>query len=146
MKPIGIHQFHSGSAYGDAVTNGLFLTQKFLRELGFISEIYVEHIAKELNNKLNHYSTYVGSPNQFLLIHHSLGHDLIDWVLSLPDIKILVYHNITPASFFPENSDIYKYSLIGREQLKILKNVVSASIADSLYNAEELISLNYPNI
>lgn len=146
MKPIGIHQFHSGSAYGDAVTNGLFLTQKFLRELGFISEIYVEHIAKELNNKLNHYSTYVGSPNQLLLIHHSLGHNLIDWVLSLPDIKILVYHNITPASFFPQNSEIYKYSLIGREQLNILKNAVSASIADSLYNAQELISLNYPNI
>lgn len=146
MKPIAIHQFHSGSAYGDAVTNGLLLTQKLLQELGFKSEIYVEHIAKELSNKLKHYKTYKSSPKQVLLVHHSMGHDLADWIINLSDIKIFIYHNITPASFFPKNSEAFKYSTLGREQLKIFKSAMTASICDSHYNAEELIALNYNNI
>lgn len=146
MKPIAIHQFHSGSAYGDAVTNGLLLTQELLRELGFKSEIYVEHVAEELNHKLKHYKTYKSSPNQVLLVHHSMGHDLADWIINLPDVKILVYHNITPASFFPKNSPAFQYSSLGREQLKLFRSAMTASICDSPYNAEELIELQYKNI
>jgi hypothetical protein len=38
-----VHQFHSGSARGDAITNSMILIQRILRELGFESEIFVEH-------------------------------------------------------------------------------------------------------
>ncbi|MGH9916577.1 MAG: hypothetical protein ACRD63_14965, partial [Pyrinomonadaceae bacterium] len=144
-KPKAIHQFHSGSAYGDAVTNGLFFTRQILCELGFSSEIYVEHIADEYRGQLNHYSKYVSSPDQVLLVHHSMGHDLTDWILSLSDVRILVYHNITPAHFFPDGSVFRKYSEIGREQLKIFGTHTAASICDSPYNAEELAKLNYQN-
>ena len=39
MIPKAIHQFHSGSAFGDAVTNGMLYTKTILNELGF------EHLA-----------------------------------------------------------------------------------------------------
>ena len=38
-----VHQFHSGSAVGDAVTNGMLLTRRLLRRLGYRSEIFVQH-------------------------------------------------------------------------------------------------------
>ena len=46
-----IHQFHSAAAPGDAVTNSMLLTQDLIRELGFKSEIYVEHTEAGLQAK-----------------------------------------------------------------------------------------------
>jgi hypothetical protein len=69
-----IHQFHSGSAYGDGVTNGLFFIQKMLIELGFESKIYVEHIDSKLTDVLEHYPDFQDNADTILIIHHSMGH------------------------------------------------------------------------
>lgn len=143
MSNIKIHQFHSGSAYGDAVTNSLLYTQKILQELGFESQIYCEHVAPELKDKILHYSKYKTSQENILLLHHSMGHDLEEWILSLKDKIVLVYHNITPHDFFPQNSPFYHYSLKGREQLEMFKKIAYASIGDSKLNVEELLELGF---
>ncbi len=143
MSTIKIHQFHSGSAYGDAVTNSLFYTQKILQELGFDSNIYCEHVAEELKDQILHYSKYKTSNENILLLHHSMGHDLDKWILNLKDKIILVYHNITPHDFFPRESPFYHYSIKGREQLKMFKEISFASIGDSKLNVEELLQLGF---
>uniref|UniRef100_UPI0026273BBC glycosyltransferase family 4 protein n=1 Tax=Desulfurobacterium sp. TaxID=2004706 RepID=UPI0026273BBC len=143
MKVKAIHQFHSGSAYGDAVTNGMLLIRDILRKLGFKSEIYVEHVDRKLKKELKHYSQYKTDPENVLLVHHSLGHDLDSWLKSLKDKIVLVYHNITPERFFPEDSLLRKYARKGREQLKLLKEISVAAIADSKVNKQELISLGF---
>ena len=145
MKVKAIHQFHSGSAYGDAVTNGMFLIRDILRKLGFKSEIYVEHVDRKLKKELKHYSQYKTDPQNILLVHHSLGHDLDFWLKSLKDKIVLIYHNITPEKFFPEGSLLWKYARKGREQLKLLKEISLAAIADSKINKQELISLGFPS-
>ena len=138
-----INQFHAGSAFGDAVTNSLFYTQKILKELGFESNIYCEHIAPELTSKILHYSTYKSYSSNIMIIHHSMGHDLERWIVSLEDKTILVYHNITPESFFPKDSPFYRYSIKGREQLQIFKKITVGSIADSKLNADELVEVGF---
>ena len=146
MKIKAVHQFHSGSAYGDAVTNSLLFTRSILRGMGFKSEIYVQYIADELADDLRSYKDYKSSPSQILIVHHSIGHDLIDWLLELPDLKILVYHNITPFHFFPEGSDPRKYAEIGRQQLDLLKSKTKCAICDSTYTALELESFGYEHV
>ena len=146
LNPEAVHQFHSGSAYGDAVTNSLFFTRKLLRNLGFQSEIYVEHIAREFSTELMSYKEYVPSLKQALLIHHSFGHNLTDWLVSLPDRKILVYHNITPEHFFPQGSIARIFIQNGRKQLKLFRTMVDAAICVSRFNAEELKTLGYNNV
>jgi glycosyltransferase involved in cell wall biosynthesis len=147
MKPTAIDQFHSGSSYGDAVTNSMFFIQKLLRNAGYISRIYVEHIADELKDKLISYKYYAPGKNQILLIHHSFGHDLDDWLKNLKDYNnILIYHNITPESYFPKESSFYHYSIKGREQLKLLKNIVIGAIGVSELNSDELRKLEYKNV
>jgi hypothetical protein len=89
-----VHQFHSGSAVGDAVTNGMFLTQRLLRELGFDSEIFVEHVAPELASFLRSYRQYTSQPDAALIVRHSHGHNLANWIHSLPERKLLAYHNL----------------------------------------------------
>lgn len=134
-----IHQFHSGSAYGDAVTNGMLFTKKLLIELGFHSKIYAEHVAPEYENEIEHFSKYKSNENNILLLHHSMGHDQDKWIESLVDQVILVYHNITPEYFFEKGSLFYNYSLKGRKQLDLLKKKSIASIGDSILNTQELI-------
>lgn len=141
--PMAIHQFHSGSAYGDAVTNGMLYTKKILQELGFESTIYVEHVAPELENEIEHYLNYESSEENILLLHHSMGHDLDEWISELKDKIILVYHNITPETFFEEKSIFYAYSLKGRRQLDLLKKKSIAAIGDSQLNVDELLSRGF---
>lgn len=146
MKQTAIHQFHSGSAFGDAITNSMLLIREMLCRLGFISEIYVEGVAPELAEKLNHYTRLKLSPDDILLVHHSMGHDLVDWLVSLPGKKILVYHNITPAHFFPEDSPHRYYSTLGRKQLYTLLPAVTSVICDSKFNRDELLECGYSDV
>jgi glycosyltransferase involved in cell wall biosynthesis len=143
LIPKAIHQFHSGSAYGDAVTNGMLFTKKILEEFGFESKIYVEHVAPEYKNEIEHFSTYISDEDNILLLHHSMGHDQDEWIYNLKDKIILVYHNITPETFFEKDSAFYNYSLKGRRQLDLLKEKSIASIGDSVLNIDELLSRGF---
>ena len=146
IPSTAIHQFHSGSAYGDAVTNGMFLIRRLLLRFGFSSEIYVEQVAPELKGQLFSHKQLNPTESDLIFIHHSMGHDLEEWVLTLPGKKILIYHNITPASFFPEDSLFRYYSQLGRQQLKTFLPIISSAIADSKLNAQELLALGYKDV
>lgn len=146
--PIRIHQFHSGSAYGDAVTNSMLLMQNHLRALGFESDLFVEHLDPRLSDRLRPYlelKDRIG-PDDMLLLQHSMGHDRLDWILDLPCRKALVYHNITPAEFFPEGSAFHHYSRLGRAQLLQIRPLVEHAFAVSEYNARELLELGFDRV
>ncbi|MEQ8191112.1 MAG: glycosyltransferase, partial [Candidatus Eremiobacterota bacterium] len=59
---------------------------------------------------------------------------------------ILIYHNITPEFYFPKGSPFSHYSIKGREQLKLLKNVVTGAIGASELNSDELRKLKYKKV
>ncbi|WP_217060458.1 glycosyltransferase [Burkholderia multivorans] len=141
-----INQFHSGSAIADAVTNSMFMIQGLLRELGFQSEIFAEHVAPELAGRIRYFREYVGAADDVMLLHHSMGHDQDDWVLGLPCTTILIYHNITPESFFDERSPFRHYSVKGRAQLDAFREHCAAAIAVSDLNAQELRDRGYEKV
>ncbi len=141
-----VHQFHSGSAVGDAVTNAMLMIRGMLRRLGFESEIYAEHVAPELAGELHAHHLLNRNPGDVLLIHHSMGHDLDDWILQLPGRNILCYHNITPASFFPPSNPFHHYAQKGRQQLVDFRPVMERAIAVSELNASELREAGYDDV
>ncbi len=143
MSKPQVHQFHSGTAFGDAITNGMFYVQKLLRKIGFQSEIYAEHIAPDLEGRIKHFSRYESDPGNAIIVHHSMGHDQIGWIEKLEDKKLLIYHNVTPVSFFEEGSFLRRYALKGREMLHELKPLMSAAAGDSEENAGELTACGY---
>src|SRR5580692_6507228 len=148
MKPRAIHQFHSGSAYGDGVTNGMFFIQKVLRESGYRSEIYCVNVDPRLRCRIHHFQDYEDSADDLLLVHYSLGTDHDLFITNLNSPAVLIYHNITPAHFFPEGSGTRVLIESGRRQLAqwaVDRHFVGA-IADSEFNAEELASWGYSPI
>ena len=143
FRPRAIHQFHPGSAFGDGVTNGMLFTRGLLRELGFASEIYCEHVAPELAAELNPMERYEDSPDKVLLVHHSLGHDHENWLKGLRSRLALVYHNITPAEFFQPGSTLRHYCELGRRQLRDWRPLFAGAVGDSPYNTRELLEAGY---
>lgn len=141
-----IHQFTPSITLGDGVSNALFFTQEILKELGFESKIFVNHIDKRLAHAVEHIDSYQPNKEQLLLYHHSIGHEHHDTILSFADQKVLVYHNITPSHFFTSNPHLQGACDKGREQLALSATYFSAAYADSSYNAKELQSLGYKNI
>ncbi|WP_417447317.1 MULTISPECIES: glycosyltransferase [Gammaproteobacteria] len=138
-----IDQFAASVAVGDGVTNSLLFTRELLHELGYASEIFSYCIPEALTGNIRPARTFKGSKDTLLLYHHSMGHDYGDWLLSLACPKALVYHNITPADFFPAESGLRRYALLGRQQLIDWRDEFIGAIADSPLNRSELESAHY---
>jgi len=140
-----INQFHSGTAFGDAITNQMLEIQKLILTEGDDSEIYAQYIDERLNGKIFDIKKYKGDKNNILIIHHSMGFDGFDDIVKLPDKKIMIYHNITPEQFV-EDEFIKKYIRIGLQQAEDYKNYVDYVIADSNYNRQELLKMGHINV
>src|SRR5207244_10128935 len=81
----------------------------------------------------------VTSGDVLLLVHHSMGNDVVSDVTRLPVRKAVVYHNITPAKYFEGlNEHARRYAELGREQLVELAKAAEFGFADSEYNRREL--------
>ena len=118
-KPAAVHQFHPGTAEGDAVTQQMLDLQRRLRRLGYRSEVYALQIPPALLPTIRHLDEYVAAPDQVLLLHHSIGNRRSSGCAALPEPKVLSYHNITPEEYF--DSDVIREAIrLGRAQLQTL--------------------------
>jgi len=141
-----IHQFTPLISSSDGVSGSLFLTQTLLRSLGYHSEIYAEKTSNTLAKEVFSLDQFNSGDCALLLVHHSMGHDLEDWLASITCPRILVYHNRTPSRYFNRDSEEYYYSIKGRQQLQQWKTLFSGAICVSPYNREELEEIGYKNL
>ena len=141
-----VHQFHSGSAFGDAITNAMLLTRGLLRRLGYESRIYVEHRDPGFAAPFHHIDDLPEHSDYVLIVRHSMGHDALGRILALPVGKVLIYHNITPPEMLEGVPFLQQYSRLGREQLELIRPAVAASLADSDYNALELLKRGFTGV
>ena len=146
-----VHQFHPTVAYGDAISNQILSLQDLLRKMGYRSEIFCEQLPIQFEGRaqqMRRYARYSSSRN-ILLLHFSLGYspDVITWLSQLPDQKVIVYHNITPHTYFAGINDVYlEAAKAGREQLGLLSGLVDAGWGVSTFNCQELVEHGWANV
>ncbi len=140
-----VHQFHSGTAPGDAITNQMLEVQAHLRRSGWRSEIFAEHVDPELARHVLPIGTYAGSEDELLLVHHSHGSDSFDDVVDLANPIVTMYHNVTPEHFF-EDPVARKYCRLGREQLGYLARRSLFGVADSNFNRSEMLATGFRRV
>lgn len=143
MSIARIDQFAPSTAVGDGVTGSLLFTRELLRELGYKSDIYSHDVPAPLRGEVLPLSAFRDDPGTVLLYHHSMGHDHGAWLLARRCPKVIVYHNITPAQFFPADSALRRYALLGRQQLAEWRQAFIAAIAVSPLNQRELQEAGY---
>ncbi len=140
MRRGALHQFLTGATAGDAITDQALLMRRWLRVLGFKSEIYAWHMHRSMSEEIRPISTYVrGQGEEWGIYHHSIGSEVPDFLVQQDLRLILVYHNITPPEFF-EGSDPLRAHLarLGMQQLATLRPKTELALAVSGYNEAEL--------
>jgi len=148
MVPRTIHQFHPATEYGDGITNGMLFLQRILQQSGYQSEIYCAHPDQRTASLVRPIASFEDHATDLLLVHYSLGSNYDEWVSSLNCHRILVYHNITPPSLLPEDSEFQRLAKSGRVQLAAWAkaSVFDTAIGDSTTNVEELERLGYRSL
>ena len=143
-----IHQILPTISPGDAIGNEVIEIRNILRKWGYKSDVYAQNIHPEMSKIAKEYTTYkkVSSKDNILIFHFSIGSEVSDFVKTLPDQKILRYHNITPHKYFIGIND-YLANLLrnGRNELRSLCNTVDLALGNSEYSRLELQELGFEN-
>ncbi len=139
---MNIHQILSGAGPRDAITNEALQFRVTFRESGWGGADYAGRIAGGLNGSIAPLERLAVASDDVLLLHHSAGAPGLGELLRLPNPKLLVYHNVTPADWLWDQAPVAAFRCaVGREQLPELVRAVDVAAADSTFNAAELRSL-----
>ena len=140
-----IHQLLPDIVYGDAISNQACAIRNRLRSDGFDSEIFVKRRETRMETDALLWDESQPSPHDALLYHHSIGSELTSFALNHAGPKCLIYHNITPASYFTSYRPGFAWMLeAGRAHLPRLARFFPISVGDSAYNAAELSAFGFP--
>jgi glycosyltransferase involved in cell wall biosynthesis len=143
-----IHQILPTISPGDAIGNDVIEIRSILRKWGYKSDVYAKNIHPEMSKIAKKYTTYkkISSEDNILIFHFSIGSEVSDFVKTLPDRKILIYHNITPHKYFIGINDYLAILLKnGRNELRSYSNITDLALGDSEYNRLELQELRFEN-
>jgi glycosyltransferase involved in cell wall biosynthesis len=147
LRRVEIHQLHPTISYGDAIGNHLFALRRVFHRWGYSAELFCQYALSGAEAEVKDYRTYTGSPENLLLIHYSTGSEIFAEVRALPDRKILVYHNLTPAHFFIDiDPATQKRIEQGRQELSRFVGEVELALAVSHWNAHDLRQAGFPRV
>jgi glycosyltransferase involved in cell wall biosynthesis len=137
-----VHQLLSGAGPQDAITTESLAFRERFRAWGWGGGDYAAHIAPGLGGSIKLLKRFKPKPQDVLVLHHSAGAPRLRELLTLPNRKLLLYHNVTPAWWFWEHAPVVAiHCAAGREQLAELVRSVDVAAADSAFNAAELEAL-----
>jgi len=142
-----VEQFLPAFHYGDAIGNSTLAFHRYLLDRGIKSKIISLTIDESMAEFALPFSDYVEDEDSIKILHFAIPSELTDFFLKVKGKKVMIYHNITPSSFFIDFSDeLVKFTLEGRKHLERLNECFDLSIAVSNFNAEELKLLNFKNV
>ncbi len=140
-RVLGVHQLLPNFDYGDAIGNHVRALRGLLRGWGYGSDVYAQYIHAALAQEGRFYTRYreVSGSQNVVLFHFSIGSDVTGFFAELPDRKVLVYHNITPAEYFVGvNARVADRCRRGRWELGRLAAVTDLALGVSEFNRREL--------
>jgi glycosyltransferase involved in cell wall biosynthesis len=150
MNKIAIHQFLPSFSPWDAIGNEARLMRDDLRKMGYESDIYCEHRHKTLRNEAIEVqgSKMKDFGRSLLIFHFSVATTGLLRMASSKAAICLRYHNVTPEWFFDPIKDAAAHSVckLGRRQLPMAVSISRWGLADSAYNAADLLACDMPNV
>jgi glycosyltransferase involved in cell wall biosynthesis len=141
MSPSGlvVHQVLSGAGPVDAVTAQARGFRSLFSEWGWGGQDYAEHIDPRLNGGVRSLRALDPAPEDLVLLHYSAYAPKLRAVLGLPNPKVLLSHNVTPARWFWDfDPRTAVRCALGRRHLPSFVKGVQLAAAVSAFNAAEL--------
>lgn len=135
----------------DAVGNDILGMYRILRDAGYPTTIFAEHIHFEFASITSkpHLAAdeFWHDPNAILIYHHAIEWNLGEEILRRSKNKIVIkYHNVTPPDFYKNYVEFYYwYCRKGMEATRRLAQLrVDFVWGASQYNNEDFIRLGVP--
>ena len=153
---VKVIQYHSSVIGEDAIGGSIQILHAALEHAGLESYIACRDNALGISVQgalpasgllAAHLGTSLHS-DDVLLIHFSFNDDIAEDLARLPIKKIIVFHNVTPSSFFREvgQAEIAIACDEARNQFGRLSSYFDGSVGDSEFNSGELTNASYPAV
>lgn len=134
-----IHQVLSGAGPVDAVTTQAFEYADAFASWGMAGGIHAALVEPALRSRVMPVERLQPAPDDVVLFHYSAYAPRLEPLLDLPQRKVLVYHNVTPAEWLWEHQPhVATLCALGRDHLPRWARAADVVIAVSEYNAREL--------
>jgi glycosyltransferase involved in cell wall biosynthesis len=133
---------HKGDAIGDSARH----VRDLLRSMGHESEIFALTIDDDLRHEIRPFEGPDARRGDLTIFHFALPSPMTAAFASLPNGRVLQYHNVTPARFFAAyDPGLFRLASIAREELATLSASTDLALGDSEYNRHELDELGFGN-
>jgi glycosyltransferase involved in cell wall biosynthesis len=134
-----VHQILSGAGPHDAVTSQAMAFRSLFEEWGWGGHDYAVSIDPRAERRVRPLGELDAQPGDTLLLHYSAYAPKLRRVLGLPNRKVLLSHNVTPAKWFWDyEPTIAIHCMLGRRELPRYAEAADVVAGVSLYNAREL--------
>lgn len=140
-SPRRVHQLLAALSYGDAISNEALAIQGHLRAAGFESDIFAEKVHPRMAHLARPLWDYRDeAPGDGVCVFHfSIGSAAGRLAFHAEEPLVVIYHNITPASFFlgfhPHLAGLCHH---GRRELAAFAPRTALGLGDSEFNRREL--------
>ena len=139
-----IHQLLPDVTHGDAISSQAFAIRDQLRQFGYSSDIFCKRRNDRLAGETFLLDEVEPDSTSALIYHYGIGSDVTAVAIGHPGPTALIYHNVTPASYFTRYRPGFSWMLeVGRVSLKRIAQHFPVSAGDSRYNAAELESYGF---
>lgn len=136
---MNVHQVLSGAGPYDAVTTQTFAFRALFAAWGWGGRDVAAEIDPRVGSKIAPLRSLDAGAGDVLLIHYSAYAPKLRAVLELPNRKLLISHNITPARWFWDHDpQAAVVCALGRKQLPEFAAACDVVAGVSLYNAREM--------
>ena len=136
---MNVHQILSGAGPYDAVTTQALAFRALFGAWGWGGRDVAAEIDPRISQRVAPLRALAASDGDVLLIHYSAYAPKLRAVLELPQRKLLISHNITPARWFWDHDpQAGVVCALGRKQLPQFAAAVDVAAGVSRYNAREL--------
>jgi len=136
---VRVHQVLSGAGPYDAVTTQALAFRDLFANWGWGGRDVAAEIDPRIGHRIAPLRSLAAGGGDVLLIHYSAYAPKLRAVLELPQRKLLISHNITPARWFWDHDpQAAVVCALGRKQLPEFAAAVDVAAGVSLYNAREL--------
>ena len=139
-----IHQWVPAAHRGDAIGDSARRVRDLLRRMGHESDLFALTIDDELRNDVRPFTDPAARQGDITIFHFALPSPMTAAFATLSGVRVLQYHNITPATFFaPYDAGLFRLAALGRQELATLAGRVDLALGDSDFNRQELEALGF---
>jgi glycosyltransferase involved in cell wall biosynthesis len=140
-----VNQWLPAAHRGDAVGDNARVMRDLFRSWGHESNVYALTIDDDMRGEAVPWGAADSRAGDVTIYHFAVPSPMSEAFGRLPGVRVLQYHNVTPAAFFaPYDAGIAAMAAMGRRELAGLADRTDLALGVSEFNRSELEAVGFP--